>query len=280
MGSEAETIEAVVREHDRVRYLTALYAPEEHRRHLLALYAFHAEITRVPDLVNEPMPGEIRLQWWRDVLTGGTTTETQGHPVAAAVKEAVSAHGLPIQSLLDMIDARAGDFYADRFSSQNDLEAYCGETASALFQLSILIGSPENAPRSADASGHGGCAWEITRLLGRLSLDRRKGKCSVPLDILASVGTDADTFSTGSVGESHLRAVSAMSALAREHLARFESAISDLEKPSQLIFLPASLVSGRLKRIESLGNDVFEKPLKPAPVREQFTLMCRSITGW
>ena len=37
---------------------------------LFALYAFNAEIASVRDRAREPMPGEIRLQWWRDVLNG------------------------------------------------------------------------------------------------------------------------------------------------------------------------------------------------------------------
>ena len=35
-----------------------------------ALYAFNLEIARTRELAREPMPGEIRLQWWRDVLAG------------------------------------------------------------------------------------------------------------------------------------------------------------------------------------------------------------------
>ena len=61
---------ALVREADRDRYLATLFAPAEHRDALYALYAFNAEIARVRDMAREPMPGEIRLQWWVDVLGG------------------------------------------------------------------------------------------------------------------------------------------------------------------------------------------------------------------
>ena len=44
----------------------------------------------------EPLPGEIRLQWWREVLGGERPGEAGAHPVAAAllgVDRAASAAG-------------------------------------------------------------------------------------------------------------------------------------------------------------------------------------------
>ena len=58
----------LVREVDRERYLATLFAPASNRDALFALYAFNVETSRVRDLAREPMPGEIRLQWWREVL--------------------------------------------------------------------------------------------------------------------------------------------------------------------------------------------------------------------
>ena len=61
---------ALVRKTDRVRYYSTLFARQEIRSDLLALYGFAAEIARIPDQVTEPSLGEIRLRWWRDALTG------------------------------------------------------------------------------------------------------------------------------------------------------------------------------------------------------------------
>ena len=54
---------ALVREHDRDRYFATLFAPESARADLFALYAFNLELARVRDLVSDPLPGEVRLQW-------------------------------------------------------------------------------------------------------------------------------------------------------------------------------------------------------------------------
>ena len=68
MSPEDDYCFNLVRQVDRDRYLAALFAPEDKRADLLALYAFNAEITRVRDIVTEPHLGEIRLQWWQDTL--------------------------------------------------------------------------------------------------------------------------------------------------------------------------------------------------------------------
>ena len=63
--------EQVVRELDRDRWLACLFAPASHRPHLLALYAFHCEITRIRDLVSEPLPGEVRTVIISSWVRGG-----------------------------------------------------------------------------------------------------------------------------------------------------------------------------------------------------------------
>lgn len=59
---------ADLRDTDRDRYLACLLAPADKQRPLAALYAFNAEIAQIRDLVHEPIPGEIRMQWWRDLI--------------------------------------------------------------------------------------------------------------------------------------------------------------------------------------------------------------------
>ena len=44
-------------------YLSVLYQPAEFRRSIAAIWAFDAEIARIPNLVSEPMPGEIRIHY-------------------------------------------------------------------------------------------------------------------------------------------------------------------------------------------------------------------------
>ncbi len=155
----------LLREGDRERYLTVLFSPEDRRAALAALYAFNLETARVRDLVSEPMPGEIRLQWWREVVTGEREGEGRQHPVGAALLDAKEAHGLSAKALANLVEARIFDLYNDPMPDRASLEGYLGETASALFQLSALILDADTGAKAAEAAGHAGVAYGISGLL-------------------------------------------------------------------------------------------------------------------
>ena len=90
---------------------------QKYRRALYALYAFNLEVARTRELAREPMPGEIRLQWWRDVLGGAGRGEIDAHPVAAALRDVVVRYRLPPKMLLELIDARSFDLYNEPVAS-------------------------------------------------------------------------------------------------------------------------------------------------------------------
>ena len=83
--------EALVRAADKDRFLATLFAPAEHRQALFALYAFNVEVSRVREAVREPLAGEIRLQWWSEVLAGEGRGEVAANPVAAALLATMDA---------------------------------------------------------------------------------------------------------------------------------------------------------------------------------------------
>src|SRR6187455_473750 len=96
-----------VRAADKDRFLATLFAPAEARGALFALYAFNLEIAGVRDRVREPMAGEIRLQWWRDVLDGERSGEAAANPIAAALSYTIAHCALPAEPLRDLTEARA-----------------------------------------------------------------------------------------------------------------------------------------------------------------------------
>src|ERR1044072_4740080 len=108
MADSFDHCEELVRSGDKDRFLATLFAPQKYRRALYALYAFNLEVARTRELAREPMPGEIRLQWWRDVLAGGGV---EGNPIATALREVVVRYRLPPRLLETLIDARAFDLY-------------------------------------------------------------------------------------------------------------------------------------------------------------------------
>src|SRR6202051_2829985 len=109
----ADFCAGLVSTHDFVRYAATLFVPRTRRRRLLALYAFNVEISRVRELVSQPLPGEVRLQWWTDMLAGEGHGGVEGNPVAAELKLAIRNWRLPVERLSRLIDEHQFDLYND-----------------------------------------------------------------------------------------------------------------------------------------------------------------------
>jgi phytoene synthase len=247
---------ATLRDTDRDRYLACLLAPEEKRPALAALYAFNAELARVRDLVHEPLPGEVRMQYWRDLLEGQAHGSSEANPIASELLIAIEQHRLPRQTLIDMIDARI---------------------FSALIQLASLVLSPEEARRSADAAGHAGVAQAIAGLLLLMPLHRHRGQLYLPLEILTATGLDRSTFLAGEDKARISAAIEAFAGLGREHLAkaRAAGAIPPAVFPA---FLPATLAEPVLKKAQRLGSGLFDRSLLLPQWRRQMRMALASIT--
>jgi 15-cis-phytoene synthase len=267
----------IVRTADRDRYLSVLYAPLDKRAALSALFAFNVEIAAIRDRIREPMPGEIRLQWWRDAIE---KDDAQGHPLAEALLEAIRLYRLPRKAFEDYVEARVFDLYDDPMPDRTALEGYCGETASALIQLAALVLDPKAAPAVAEAAGHAGCAQAITGLLRLLPQHRARGQCFVPRDILAAAGTTPEEFVAGDGGRGAQRAVTAMIALAREHLAAFERSALDLPASLRPAFLPAALSGAYLDRMERPGSSPLRAVAHLSEWRRHWLVFKRATRGW
>lgn len=267
----------MLRDTDRDRYLACLLSPIDKRSALAALYAFNAEIARIRDVVREPLPGEIRLQWWRDLLEGTAQGDSGGNPVAAALLSAIETYRLPRRTLIDMIEARIFDLYDDPLSDRNALEGYAGETASALIQLASLILSADEAPKSAEAAGHAGVAQSIAGLLLLLPIHRRRHQLYLPLDILSATGLDRDAFLAGEDKPRISAAIEAFAGLGLEHLARARKAgpVSPAVSPA---FLPVALAEPVLRRAAKAGAAVFDTAIQPPQWRRQLSLLKASVT--
>ncbi len=268
-----------LRQVDPDRYLSTLYAPADKRAALSVLYGFNVEIAGIRDRIHEPLPGEIRIQWWRDALAGGAQA-TAGHPLASALSDVIIRHRLPLEAFDRYLEARIFDLYDDPMPSRTDLEGYCGDTASALIQLAGLILAPEAAAAFASAAGHAGCAQGIAGLLRLLPLHRSRGQCYIPADILAAAGTTRDDFLAGNDREGTGRAIAAMIALGRDHAARFETEARGMPSTLRPAFLPAALAPAYLGRVAAPGFEASTQPADISALRRHWTLLRRAVRGW
>lgn len=261
----------LVRGLDKDRFLAALFAPEAVRPHLLALAAFNVEVSRVRQTAREPMPGEIRLAWWREVLEGQGRGDVQGNPVAEALMDTIARCALPTASLVALTEARTFDLYDDPMPSLADLEGYAGETTSALLQLSALTLDAAAAPKAAEASGHGGVALALTGLMRTFPVQAARGQCFLPLDLLKKHGGGREDAVSGKPGAALQATLGDVRAAARAHLFAAAEALRDLPATLAPAFLPLALVPGDLAALARV-RDPFQQTAGLSPFRRQLGL--------
>ncbi len=264
--------EALVRAGDPDRYFATLFAPAAARPHLFALYAFSLTVARVRDAAGNPMAGEIRLQWWRDALQGEARGDVRANPVAAALEDAIVGRRLGRQPFVDLIDARVFDLYDDPMPRLNDLEGYCGETASALIRLSGLVLADGAEPGGAAVAGHAGVAYGITGLLRALPWHARQGQVYRPGDLLRKNGVTREDIVSGRGGPGLVRACAELRALARQHLASYEAARATIAPAARPAFLPTALVEPYLAAMERPGYDPLNTSIEIARWRKIWRL--------
>lgn len=256
----------LVRQRDPDRYFADLFAPEKARRHLFALHAFNSEVARVREIVSEPLPGEMRLQWWRDVLRSG---EPGGHPVAAALIETMRIFGLPFSAFEALLEARTFDLYSDPMPDRAAFEGYAGNTASSLFQLAAIVLAGGRDPGSAAAAGHAGIAWALTGLMRALPVHATRRQLFLPSDVLAGHGLSTEDIFAGRTSPALMAALAELRALAREHLAKSRAAEPETVAAA---FLPLALVEPYLRRMERPGYAPFAGPIDLPQWRKQWFL--------
>jgi 15-cis-phytoene synthase len=247
----------LVRQADRDRFVASLFAPAEKRNALYALYAFNAEIARVREAAHAALPGEIRLQWWSDVIAGERGGEARANPVAAALLTVMERHRLPPPRLIGMVEARRFDLYDEPMRDLAQLETYAKQTSSALFALAAQV----LAEVEADAiCAPAGVAYAITDLLRALPRHIARRQFYLPTTLLAEYGVDLHDLSAGQPSPGLEAALGELRAFARRKLISVREQMAQFPPPAIAALLPLVIVGPLLDRLEK------SPPFQPAEI--------------
>ena len=263
--------EALVRAADRDRFLATLFAPRERRGALFALYAFNVEIARIREVVRDPVAGEIRLQWWSDVLAGDGRGEIEAHPVASALRASVARYGLPPERLQTTISARRFDLYDEPMATLADLEAYADGASSSLIALAAQILNGDGASDIDALSHHAGLAHAIAGLLKAFPFHAARGQLFVPLELLERHGADREDVRIGRATPQLRSALADLRDSARRHLRQAQDMARTVSPDAMPALLPVALAGATLARMERGDYDPFV-PVEIAPWRRQWLI--------
>jgi len=214
-----------VRRYDGERCLCAMFAPENERAALMALLSFNLELARIPELVSEPLLGQMRIQWWRQVVEDIYSSQPSSHPVARILEEPSVRDKLDRRLLLDILDARERDLTDELPEDLNALENYASSTGGALNALMAqALGADDNFV--SNVASPVGVAWALTGLLRAMAFHRQQGRTYILVE------------------------PEQVAVTAHAHIAKARAAVSWPSRKLMPVLLPALLAERHLKKLQ------------------------------
>ncbi len=242
----------IVERGDPDRFAATMAAPVAARLKLFPIYAFNVEVARAPWVTAEAMIAEMRLQWWRDVLSeiaeGGPVRR---HEVATPLAKVLSPD---MAKRLDAaVEARRWDIYRDPFEDRTAFQEHLEKTSGLLLLAAAkALGEVDEAPVLK-----AGYALGVANWLRAVPALERAGR--VPL-------VDGR--------------VEAVQALAEEGLAALKEARKlGVPKPVRPAMLALWQVEGLLRQVAREPSVVVKDRMALSPFRRRFGLMVKALTG-
>lgn len=216
-------------------YIATLYLPERARELATVLYAFVSEMSRVPFIVNEPTLGEVRFQWWRDLLT--LKISPAGNPLAQALMEQVESGHAEAVTLENLLAAKVFDLYHDPMPDVETFEAYQGECVSVIMAAIAKRAADElqlNETALADACGHAGVYCGSLDSWTALPHTMAQGKATFPPQLQPEKNDSTSRASPEKLNQ-----------FLDKHFEKANDAIAKLPANTRSVFLPIATARQR-----------------------------------
>ncbi len=129
--------------------------PVDARAVLFPIYAFNVEVARAPWVSAEPLIGEMRLQWWRDVLEEiAADAPPRAHEVVAPLAGVAKGGRLPLGVLDGLVDAHRVHVDEAGFDTEDALDAFLEATGAGLMWASAsALGADPGQEQAVRALG-------------------------------------------------------------------------------------------------------------------------------
>ena len=257
LAIDARQLAHTYRTYDNPSYVLQAFIPPAARDAYLALRAFNVDVARVADTTSNPTVGAMRMQFWRDMVTGSLAGTPHKEP--AAVLLAMAAEDLHNRSngqarlskkwLFRIIKTREQYLGNSPYPTLSTLESYAENTYSTLLYLTLQA-IPLNSLTADHLASHLGKATGISTVLRGLPLvafpppppthhmSNTKGKpmssppqgaVLLPLDIMAETGVQEERVLREGPSAPGLRdAVFQVATRANDHLITAREMLKDL----------------------------------------------------
>lgn len=128
-----------------------------------AVWRLDARLADVVRTTTEPLIGQMRMAWWRDVLLDMTGTKGKGDPLADVLKAEIAARATLRARLVAMVDGWEAFLLARDELDDAALQDFARARGGGLF---FALGRDADAPVWIDRAG---AVWALWDLSGHVS---------------------------------------------------------------------------------------------------------------
>jgi phytoene synthase len=247
-----------------MRYFSLLYAPEDRRDQLCALYVIDAEIRESAQSVNHDV-AHTRLQWWRaeiDRLANGSPQ----HPAARILNDSPIERA-SFAKLHEMIAAADMDLARMTYSNMRELRAYSSRSGGAIQELmaaQLVAPAPLDETVRAIANRIG-VGVRQSEMLRDLRQDAYDGRVYLPQERLTRHNVSLEDLRAREVAPNVKAALREFKDAVQEEL---QSAIRSATAQLRPLGVLAALHRKLLDRIAARDYDVATSRVELGPIEK------------
>ncbi len=248
-------------------YYSLRFLPYGTRQTLTALKAFFREVSDIPYECSDVNVARAKLYWWQEEIAQ-TFAGTPHHLVCQALSESIKHHSLPQHYFQEIIEGLLLDLDVTRYSTFDELEAYCKRTSSVLSLLCTQALGYQNDSTLKYAEQLG-IALQLTSILRELRHDLLYSKLYIPTHELEQFNVSTQTLFNCQQSD----AVQALLAYQTKRIRDYyNNAFKYLAKEDRFNqrsgLIRAQIALATLEEIEKEGYQVFEHRIHLTPLRK------------
>jgi phytoene synthase len=248
-----------------MRYFSLLYAPEDKRDQLCALYVIDAEIRESAQSANHDV-AHTRLQWWRaeiDRLVNGNPQ----HPATRLLNDAPPPDRASFSKLHETVVAADMDLARMTYSNLRELRAYCSRSGGAIQELmAVQLAAPATLEDASRATANRiGIGVRESEILRDLRQDAYGGRVYLPQDRLTAHNVTLEDLRNREVAPRLKTALREYREAVQDEL---QSALAAANAQLRPLAVLAALHLGLLHRIAAHDYDVAASRIELGPVRK------------
>jgi 15-cis-phytoene synthase len=247
-----------------MRYFSLLYAPEDRRDQLCALYVIDAEIRESAQGANHDV-AHTRLQWWRAEIERLVNGSPQ-HPATRLLNDS-AVERASFAKLHEAMVAADMDLARMTYSNMLEVRAYSSRSGGAVQELmAALLVAPSPLEEAARVVANRiGIGVRQSEMLRDLRQDAYDGRVYLPQDLLAARNVTLEDLRNREVAPHVKAALREFKDAVQEEL---KSALASVSAPLHPLAVLAALHRRLLDRIAARDYNVAESRIELGPIEK------------